>query len=456
MPVTLEGTRMMNEEELLKLPRELEDNLLLRWGRPEDAQELAAFNIRQHSDDPSMPEEWLGIWIKDLLNGVHPTVSPENFTVIEDLQSGAIVSSQVLIPQTWFYEDIPFGVGRPELVATDKAYRRRGLIRKQMEVAHAQSAQMGHMVQGITGIPWFYRQFGYEMTINLDGGRNYYWARRGNDKALEKENYTIRPATMADVPVLNELYKAHGANSLINRRRTENIWRYELETANPQAIAFLNAQIISDENGRDVAYMTLQTAGEESPFFVREVGVLPGHSWRSVGLFIARELKRRVDILNKERKKPITNILFIMDDSHPLMTALDGQLEKRHDPYAWYIRVPDLHGFMRHITPVLERRLAESVVAGHSGSLRLNFATDTLKLTFKEGRITEIARYEPKEVEDTDALFPDLSFLHLLFGYRSLEELGQARTDCYARTAEARVLLNALFPKRPSYITALN
>ena len=446
----------MDDLDSLKLPQELDDNLLLRWGRPEDIDELAAFNIRMHSDDPAAPEEWLGIWTRDLLNGVHPTVSPENFTVIEDLQSGAIVSSQVLIPQTWLYEDMPFEVGRPELISTDKAYRRRGLVRKQMEVAHAQSAQLGHMVQAIMGIPWFYRQFGYEMTINLGGGRYYFWARPRNDKPLEKEIYEIRPATAADIPLLKELYKIHGSKGLINRQRTDAVWRYELETANPESIAYLNAQIISDQNGRDVAYVTFQREGERSTFYVREVGILPGHSWRSVGLFITRELKRRADVLNKEREKPITSVLFIFDDNHPLVAALDGQLEKRHNPYAWYIRVPDLHGFIRHITPVLERRLAESVVAGHSGSLRLNFATDTLKLTFEDGLITEIGRYEPEEVEDADALFPGLTFLQLLFGYRNLEELDLAMADCYARNVEARVLLNALFPKRPSYINALN
>jgi len=53
-------------------------------------------------------------------------------------------------------------------------------------------------------------------------------------------------------------------------------------------------------------------------------------------------------------------------------------------------------------------------------------------------------------------LFPDLTFLQLLFGYRSYAELDMAYPDCYATHAEAVVLLNALFPKRPSYVTALN
>ena len=39
-----------------------------------------------------------------------------------------------VISQTWSYRGIPFDVGRPELVATDPAYRRRGLVRRQFQV----------------------------------------------------------------------------------------------------------------------------------------------------------------------------------------------------------------------------------------------------------------------------------------------------------------------------------
>ena len=47
-------------------------------------------------------------------------------------------------------------------------------------------------------------------------------------------------------------------------------------------------------------------------------------------------------------------------------------------------------------------------------------------------------------------MFPDRTFLQLLFGYRSLEELETTFPDCVVRTSEARALLTALFPKLPS------
>jgi hypothetical protein len=53
------------------------------------------------------------------------------------------------------------------------------------------------------------------------------------------------------------------------------------------------------------------------------------------------------------------------------------------------------------------------------------------------------------------ALFPGQTFLQLLFGYRSLDELEGAFWDCQVRTGETRALLNILFPRQPSDVWPL-
>ena len=53
------------------------------------------------------------------------------------------------------------------------------------------------------------------------------------------------------------------------------------------------------------------------------------------------------------------------------------------------------------------------------------------------------------------ALFPGLSWLQLVLGHRSLDQLQDAFPDCIVRTGEARALLNTLFPRTPSDIWAL-
>jgi hypothetical protein len=49
-------------------------------------------------------------------------------------------------------------------------------------------------------------------------------------------------------------------------------------------------------------------------------------------------------------------------------------------------------------------------------------------------------------------MFPDLTFLQLLFGHRSLDELEAAFPDCVTRGQEVRALLQVLFPKAPSKV----
>jgi len=57
-------------------------------------------------------------------------------------------------------------------------------------------------------------------------------------------------------------------------------------------------------------------------------------------------------------------------------------------------------------------------------------------------------------IAEGDAAFLDLTFLQLLFGYRSLEELQHAYPDCLANTDDARALLPVLFPRKASHVWA--
>ena len=109
----------------------------------------------------------------------------------------------------------------------------------------------------------------------------------------------------------------------------------------------------------------------------------------------------------------------------------------------------DLARFVRHIAPVLERRLAESIAVGHTGELKLSFYRDGLRLVFARGKLKKVEAWEPAEGES--ASFPFLTFLQLLFGRRSYEELNAAYADCEAN-GEAAVLLDILFPKMASEV----
>ncbi len=71
------------------------------------------------------------------------------------------------------------------------------------------------MVQAITGIPYYYRQFGYEMALDLDGRRFGYEAQLPKLKEGESEPYTLRSARESDLPFIEKLYEQTKARSMI-------------------------------------------------------------------------------------------------------------------------------------------------------------------------------------------------------------------------------------------------
>jgi hypothetical protein len=141
---------------------------------------------------------------------------------------------------------------------------------------------------------------------------------------------------------------------------------------------------------------------------------------------------------------------FMLGAKHPVYEAMGNSLPGVREPYAWYIRVPDLPVFIRHIAPALETRLAESIVVGYSGELKINFYRDGLRLVFEKGRLQIVESWKPTPEDGESAAFPGLTFLQLVFGYRSFDELHYAFADCYWNSNESYRLLNILFPKKLS------
>ena len=427
--------------------RLLADGLRLRRAASDDVETIAELQARAHSDAGwDTPDEEVRFWIRDLLTRPHPTFRPADFVVVEVLQTGAIVSSMCLISQTWRYGPIPFGVGRPELVATHPDYRRRGLVRAQFELVHALSAERGELLQAITGIPWYYRQFGYEMALSLYGARMGYAPQVPALKEGEVEPYRLRPATEEDVPFLMAVEEHAAARSVVGCVRDAAMWRYELGGRSPEAAERRQWWIIETSEGERVGFLAHPGVLWNTTIYATAYELREGVSWLAVTPAVVRYLWAY-----GSSKGKCLGFGFSLGETHPVYEVFSAGLPRIQPPYAWYLRVPDLLAFLRHVAPVLETRLAQSVAAGHTGALTLGFYRSGVRLTFERGRITEVAPWEPQGNDTGAAAFPNLTFLQLLFGYRALAELRAAFPDCYAN-AEATVLLNALFPKRPSSV----
>ena len=446
----------MSQPSDLILPRELGDNLVLRRGSSQDADTLGEFNERLHmSRNATEPDRAIGIWTRDLLRGTHPTVRPEDFLIVEDTRSGAVVSTSCLIGQQWSYSGIRVGVGRPELVATHVDYRRRGLVREQFEVLHAWSRERGDSMQVITGIPFYYRQFGYEMAIDIGGGGVVFRQNVPGLKAETAEPYRVRLAADADIAAIAELYTRGRDRVLVFAERDAAMWRFLLSGASPRSLAEVVVRVIESPGGELLGFVAHGSIlyGTVLPVFCCELR--PGTAWLAVAPALLRALLAAGDEIAPVERKELAGIRFGIEPQHPLLESLRRQLQP-HPPYALYVRVPDLPAFVRHIAPVLEQRLPGTAGEGYTGELKLSFYRSGLRLRLETGRLAETSLWHPEDSEDGDAAFPNLTFLQLLFGYRSLAELHGAFPDCFARNGNAQALLQALFPKQPSQVWAVN
>jgi GNAT superfamily N-acetyltransferase len=437
-------------------PVALGDGLVMRPAAVGDVDALAAFNAEIHRDHgQTEPNDWVKVWTRDLMTRPHPTFSVGDFLIVEETGSGRIVSSLNLISQTWSYGGVEFGVGRPELVGTDPAYRRRGLIRRQFEVIHRWSAERGELVQAITGIPWFYRQFGYEMALELGGGRVMPRYAAPKLKEGEAEPFRVRPATAEDLPFIVEVDRHGRGRYLVSPVRDEPLWRLELDGRSERARPVL--ALIETPAGEPVGFVTHNRIRFGNALNVTNVELRPGASWLAVAPTLLRHLAARgAETPPWRGEEPFEVIGFWLGAEHPLYRAAGERMPRVNPPYAFYVRVPDLPAFVRRIGPVLERRLAASVAPGHTGELQLSFYRSGLRLRFEAGRLAAAESFDPPQHLDAGAWFPDLTFLQLLFGRRSLDELKSAYPDCYARGDEVPVLLDALFPRRISRVWAID
>jgi len=436
--------------------RDLGDGLILRRTTRADTEALVDFNARLHSDDgPEKPDARVAAWTRDLMERPHPTFSIDDFTIVEDTKEGKIVSSLNLISQTWSYAGIPFGMGRPELVGTLPEYRNRGLVRAQFEVVHQWSAERGEKVQAITGIPYYYRLFGYEMALSLGGGRLGYTPQVPKLKEDEHEPYLIRPATRADLPFIAELYERGCKRSLISCVWDEALWRYELDGKSSNNVNRTELRVIETPDKEPVGFLGHPPYDWGPTMVVTDYELKPGLSWGAVTPTVIRYLAAIHETLEPSRgeKEPFAVFGFWLGVEHPVYQVIPDKLPRVRKPYAWYIRVPDRPDFIGHITPILEKRLADSPMVGHTGELTITFYRDGLRLKIEAGRLTEVETWKPTpHGYSGDAGFPDLTFVQLLFGYRSLEELKHAFADCWTRSDEAQALLEILFPKQVSSV----
>ncbi len=440
------------------MKQHLENGLILRSlseGHASDRERLpdlyASINTAGESE---YVKEGMRHWTRDLMN-VHPTTTADDiFVVVDPAQDDMLVSATLLIPQTWRYEGIEIAVGRPELVATHPDYRSQGLVRKLFDAVHARSAALGHQLQVITGIGHFYRKFGYTMAVDLGFHAAFQLSALPDLKPEYSPTFTLRGATADDIPAISGWSEHFSRERLLTERYSPAELNYEITGRHARYYPHTDYQVIVDGAGHGVGYLTLLSSLDE-PYRVRCVAYVVGTETSYLATFddVMQGIKAWALAQYGYCPAMLAFGMGIHETLDQLITESPGGLVKQHLDYAWYLRVPDTIGFLKHITPVMERRLHGSGAHRYTGELRIGFYDLTgIRLTFEAGRVTSIESISGKD--DYDIQFPWHMFWNVVFGHRTASELYDVLAEVFSN-AKATVLLNILFPKKTSWVHGL-
>lgn len=432
----------------------LPNGLILRnlsEGVETDRQRLPDFNASINTEGMSdHAQDGMRLWVRRYIDGVHPTVTLDDlFVVVDPAKDDMIVSATLLIPQTWRYAGIPLKIGQPELVATHRDYRSRGLVRALFGAVHERSAALGHDLLGITGIPHYYRQFGYTMTVDLDDHAIFHLSAVEDFPADAPPAMTLRPATPADIPTIRRWNDRLAAERLLSDDYDEASLQYDITGRVRGYYPHTEYLIMVDANGLDVGYLVVFDSLKED-YQLRCPAYVVGEETSYLAAF--RPSMQALRAWAKVRYGRVPEMVYFYPGLHETVDRLierspSGYIAKHE--YGWYLRVPDLKGFLTKIAPVLEKRLENSGAHRYTGTLDIGFGLTGIRFTFERGRLANLTDINGDH--GYHAEFPWHMFLNVVFGHRTVDELSYVLPDIYA-DAKGAALLSILFPKQKSWL----
>jgi predicted acetyltransferase len=362
----------------------------------------------------------------------HAGMTLKNHFVIK--HRSKTVATLNLIPSDWSVGGIPLKVAEMGNVATLPEYRNRGLIRRLVSEYHKEVAGQGYALSVIEGIPYFYRQFGYEYALPLDEETTIPLERLPSHQS----RLEIRPFTDKDVPRAMKLLAQTQNKFYVHSVRDELIWKMQQETGFADGHTFEG--YIVEEKGEVTAYFRLSRKPEQKQLVLREASNTDRRITEATLSFI-KELGQKngfeVLLARTSHCDPLTIHLVTLG------------AEQRAPPYAWQIRVTDYVSMFRKMKPLFEERLATSSFHNLTEQLNFNFRRYVIQMSIENGVIVEIRRLETGETCPIGV--NPLVFTQLLFGHRNRHELEMNYPDFHVLDSHKQ-LVDVLFPKLSSYV----
>jgi len=363
----------------------------------------------------------------------HPTMTLKDFFIIKHKRR--LVSTINLIPVTWSIGGIPLKVAEMGMVATLPEYRGKGSIRRLVDEFHKEVKDQAYDLAVIEGIPYFYRQFGYEYAVPLLEETRI----RLDQIPDSKSKITICSFTQKDIPNAMKLLEQSQRKFCVHSVRNNAVWRMQEKTGIASDPEPFQAFAVEEEE-KLIAYFRMRENRKEKELILTEITEVDQLAAQAVLSFLRNfGLERDLEILSAHisYEEPLTEHLIAL-----------GAV-KRIPTYAWQVRITDYLKIFEKLRPLFESRLAASVYRRLTETLNFNFRSFTVQMEVREGKIVRIQKIDAGE-RSPIGLNPSV-FVQLLMGYRSRQELETTFPDVRIDVSHKR-LIDILFPKLPSHI----
>ncbi|NLE45354.1 MAG: GNAT family N-acetyltransferase [Chloroflexi bacterium] len=396
----------------------------------DDVERVAAFNGTVHN--PGVAEMTRRLFTH------HPNTRRSHLIYVEERGHGEVVSSLCLIPWTWRFEDVEIRVGEMGIVGTREDYRNRGLIRAQVNLFKRCLNDAGCLLSKIQGIPYFYRQFGYEYALPLEGGLRLEYRDVPDQPVVE--GYSVRLATVEDAAALKQLYDEAAKGLDLTVARGVDIWHYLLtQTSGTDTAA--EFWVVLGPSGRIEGYVKVPKHHFHDELFVNEASRLSFNA--------ALAVFRHVAQLGQERGTP--GIRLSLPEQSVLMRIARGLGCQDLGAYAWQIHIPSLSGLLRALGPILERRVSDSPFAGLSRDVTFSTYRETVLMHWVDGRLAGVHSTSGCD-GDVCLRVPPLQAVVVLLGHRTVGELKDVYPDVGV-SSTWRVLVDTLFPRVNAFVS---
>jgi predicted N-acetyltransferase YhbS len=371
--------------------------LVLRPAQPSDLDQIGALLVDRGEPDDALDHRLV---VQD------PDAGWSSCAVVVD--GDRVVCTATLLDEEVRIGDVRLPTGQVELVASDRAYEGRGLVRALMRWAHDRSAARGHVIGLMVGIPYFYRLFGYEYAIDVPQTLTM--------RATPPGEGTLRAATPADIPAMTALHEAAQRGFDVAMPHSAPCWRWLL--------AHEASTVHVLERDGTVVATGRTTVGDE--VLLAEAAALDEPAARDL-LRGAAALGPKVRVVH--RPGTVTAAAW--------QEYLDHEPRTRADQY--YVRIPDVAALLDRLRPLLWQRLDAA------GIDRDDIVISTFGAHYripKQGNVVTGGPMQAPATVGGAGVAPD-HLAALLFGPLGIKGLTQLRPDVYAGD---EALFEALFP----------